>query len=222
MLKVRAYSDLYLARHSKTRSKPNAALLYFCTGSLFVAKRSSSPRFKMIVMNRNSKDNLEVPLSSTFQMQVREPYLIFRSEKSETKIKGIWFHDGKERQSIVEILNRAVKSLSAKDNSTVQQNNDARQPQMNKEQAAASLMSALKIGGSSSDTGSTAQQKQVSAPSTPQQPNTQDTNVQNMVLDKKSLQLSLMSLLQEDKFLDLIHTQYLKVAKARSSGNIKK
>lgn len=197
-----------------------------------MAKRSSSPRFKMIVMNRNSKDNLEVPLASTFQMQVREPYLIFRFEKSELKIKGIWFHDGKERQNIVEILDRAVKSLSATENSTAQaqqqvvhppRQNSTGQPQMDKEEATASLMAALKIGGSGSSTASTPQQKQVpSAPLAPQQPNTQETSTQNMVLDKKSLQLSLMSLLQEEKFLDLIHAQYVKVAKARANGNTKK
>ena len=207
----------------KTNSKLKISIRIF-TGSLFVAKRSSSPRFKIIVMNRNSKDNLEVPLASTFQMQVREPYLIFRFEKgdnaSEQKIRGIWFHDGKERQSIVEILDRVVKSLSALDNS--EKVPPTKQVHMNKEEAAASLMATLKIGGSGVDNAPSVQRNQLAAPSTPQQPTTQDTNVQNMVLDKKSLQLSLMSLLQEDKFLDLIHAQYLKVAKARANGSAKK
>jgi hypothetical protein len=33
-------------------------------------------------------------------------------------------------------------------------------------------------------------------------------------LDKKSLQLALLSLIQEDRFLDLLHAQYLKVVRA--------
>ena len=106
-----------------------------------MAKRSSCPSFKIIVMNRNSKDNLEVPLASTFQMQVREPYLIFRLEKgddaSEQKIRGIWFHDGKERQSIVEILDRVVKSLSALDNS--EKVPPTKQVHMNKEEKSGSV-----------------------------------------------------------------------------------
>jgi hypothetical protein len=37
------------------------------------------------------------------------------------------------------------------------------------------------------------------------------------VLDKKSLQLTLLSLLQDDRFLDLVHSQYLKVVRARAA-----
>ncbi|KAL7573736.1 hypothetical protein ACA910_007772 [Epithemia clementina (nom. ined.)] len=35
-------------------------------------------------------------------------------------------------------------------------------------------------------------------------------------LDKRSLQLALLSLIQDDRFLDLLHSQYLRVMKARS------
>jgi mRNA-decapping enzyme 1B len=34
-------------------------------------------------------------------------------------------------------------------------------------------------------------------------------------LDKKSLQLALLSLIQDDRFLDLLHSQYLRVVHAR-------
>mmetsp|Transcript_16474 Transcript_16474/g.24302 ORF Transcript_16474/g.24302 Transcript_16474/m.24302 type:complete len:81 (+) Transcript_16474:405-647(+) len=37
------------------------------------------------------------------------------------------------------------------------------------------------------------------------------------LLDKKNLQLALLSLIQDDRFLDLIHAQYVKVANARSN-----
>ena len=206
------------------------------TGSLFVAKRSDFPRFKIVVMNRNSKENLEVPLQSTFQMQVREPYLIFRLEKGEEgggpqQIRGIWFHDGKERKAIVEVLERVVKSLSLEKSAAKQEGPPATTPSapnsasqehapaaINRQEAAASLMAALKIG---SDSGSTPQPQQPTTPQ-PQQPPAQEASVQNMVLDKKSLQLSLMSLLQDDRFLDLIHAQYLKVAKARAASETPK
>ena len=39
---------------------------------------------------------------------------------------------------------------------------------------------------------------------------------QTPILDKKSLQSSLLSLLQDERFLDLIHAQYVKVSHARS------
>lgn len=194
-------------------------------GSLFVAKRSSNPRFKIVVMNRNSKENLEVPLGSSFQMQIREPYLIFKGDEAEPqKIRGIWFHDGDERQSIVEVLNRVVKSLASNDNTGTLQtvpvqssskNQGAPTGNINRKKAAASLMAVLKIGGGGSGSEQTRKQQPEKIKSLPK---VEEPSIENMVLDKKSLQLSLMSLLQEDKFLDLIHAQYLKVAKARANG----
>ena len=173
----------------------------------------------MIVMNRNSKDNLVVPLKKTFQMQVREPYLIFRfntNDKAPQRVRGIWFHDDKERNKIVQILDKAVKSLSM----TVEEPVALKTQTVDKTEAAASLMTALKIGGSNQTAQSASEPK--SQPQRQPQTQAQEPNVQNMVLDKKSLQLSLMSLLQEDKFLDIIHAQYVKVAKARAaSGNQK-
>jgi mRNA-decapping enzyme 1B len=40
-----------------------------------------------------------------------------------------------------------------------------------------------------------------------------------IALDKKSLQLALLSLIQDDRFLDLLHSQYLRVVHARSKKN---
>ena len=89
-------------------------------GSLFVTKRSDVPRFKLIISNRNSTENLEVGITSTFQMQVREPYLIFRDAASASSngnsavdeaIRGLWFHDGKEREQVHSYLENVVKSL---------------------------------------------------------------------------------------------------------------
>eukprot|EP00537_Pseudo-nitzschia_pungens_P005484 CAMPEP_0172362346 /NCGR_PEP_ID=MMETSP1060-20121228/5976_1 /TAXON_ID=37318 /ORGANISM="Pseudo-nitzschia pungens, Strain cf. cingulata" /LENGTH=168 /DNA_ID=CAMNT_0013084835 /DNA_START=160 /DNA_END=666 /DNA_ORIENTATION=+ len=42
---------------------------------------------------------------------------------------------------------------------------------------------------------------------------------QQPILDKKSLQLALLSLIQDERFLDLLHAQYLKVHNARASRN---
>mmetsp|Transcript_4182 Transcript_4182/g.5459 ORF Transcript_4182/g.5459 Transcript_4182/m.5459 type:complete len:177 (+) Transcript_4182:393-923(+) len=176
-------------------------------------------------MNRTSKENLEVPLSSTFQMQVREPYLIFRLEKgnnggsNETvqKIRGIWFHSGKEREEICNVLDQIVKKLSSGD---INENDSAttgeidtidRVQSMCKSEATASLLSALRIDESTNNDHTNDSNKQ----------GDEDTQLlQNIELDKKSLQLSLMSLLQDDRFLDLIHAQYIKVVRARK-GNTK-
>lgn len=180
-------------------------------GSLFVAKRSPDlPRFKLMIMNRNSRQNLEVPLTATFQMQEREPYLIFRETKTNNDdnnktIRGIWFHDAEERQKISKLLQRVVQSLSH----VVDLEKKDQKNALTSEDAAATLLSPLSL---EDKTNSQAQTQNNNG-------NTNNNNSQNkpLVLDKKSLQLSLMSLLQDERFLDLIHAQYLKVANARAN-----
>ena len=144
-------------------------------------------------------------------MQVREPYLIFRLDKKESdsnsqKIRGIWFHNGKEREKVKAVLDRVVRSLS--DAQTATENNDFSKQvgkSTSKADTAASLLSTLALGDKIDDT-----QVQTSS-------SNGNIDPQNMVLDKRSLQLSLMSLIQDDRFLDLLHAQYLKVARARET-----
>lgn len=194
-------------------------------GSLFVAKRSDAPRFKLIVMNRNAKENLEIPLAAKFQMQVREPYLIFRLDNGQqesagkTPIRGIWFHDGKEREVICNVLEKVMKVLAHA--TELEKKCD---PHLNGNVAvgdevnAASLISALKIGEASElENNPTPKPSHTEGDSRTIGKKTSSLEKHdNLILDKKSLQLSLMSLLQEEKFLDLIHAQYLKVAHARA------
>lgn len=202
-------------------------------GSLFVTKRSDTPRFKLIVLNRSSTENLEVPITATFQMQVKEPYMIFRDSAAsagaaDETIRGIWFHDGKERDQIASYLENVVKSLqkieemerknqpnsaSTTDNSSSNVNDTVRQD------AGAALLSTLTLGSTNNHGTTTSAAPAAAATSTPA---TQQQNVsppsthQNLVLDKKSLQLSLLSLIQDDRFIDLIHAQYLKVVHTRA------
>lgn len=186
-------------------------------GSLFVAKRSDSPRFKLIVMNRNAKENLEIPLAAKFQMQVREPYLIFRLENGDDEdnaekmpIRGIWFHDGKEREVICGVLEKVMKVLA---HATELEEKNEPQPDVSvSDEAAALLIKTSKLGNTLSTKPSDKGENSASLGKTPPSLGNHD----DLILDKKSLQLSLMSLLQEDRFLDVIHAQYLKVTHARA------
>ena len=203
-----------------------------CEGSLFIAKRSESPRFKLVVLNRNSKENLEVDISGKFQMQVQEPYLIFRETKGDgaVRIRGIWFHDSAEREAVSGLLTRIVSSLEQIEQLEEKHSHDAealgvRQQQQQQQQqqqsggvsvgqqvaAASAAMQGLSVGGggAASDGGAVGSAKQA------HRHNHHAGN--NLVLDKKSLQLSLLSLIQDERFLDLIHAQYLKVAQARAN-----
>jgi mRNA-decapping enzyme 1B len=200
-----------------------------CEGSLFVVKRSDTPRFNIIVMNRTSKENLVVALTSTFQMQVREPYLIFRLEKStdnasEQKIRGIWFHDSEEREAIANVLNRIVRSLDhvVEKEETMTKVPVDQSKSMNHSEATASLLSVLNINKKEKTVTNDNDEKHVEQVADRKiASNVEDEKqlLQNLELDKKSLQLSLMSLLQDERFLDLIHAQYIKVVRARKNNS---
>jgi len=179
-------------------------------GSLFVAKRSEAPRFKLVVLNRSSKDNLEVAVTGKFQMQVQDPYLIFQEVKSGTpKVHGIFFHDGAEREAVASLLKRVVASLGQiEELEQQQQQQRQQQPQQQQQQ---------QQPGSSATTVATTGMQHLSVSDSNASANDTAAPRQNLVLDKKSLQLSLLSLIQDDRFLDLIHAQYLKVATARAN-----
>jgi len=191
-------------------------------GSLFIAKRSDFPTFKLIVMNRNAKENMYVPLTPSFQMQVRSPYLIFRVDKDNSnkaqQIRGIWFHDENERETISVLLERIVKKLehdvlkNAK--LTTEQPKNNQRKEIDSSSAISSILSPLNL----SDALSLSEEQKAATNCTVSSESIADNlePKQTPILDKKSLQLSLMSLLQDERFLDLIHAQYLKVSHARS------
>ncbi|KAL7498906.1 hypothetical protein ACHAWT_008596 [Skeletonema menzelii] len=254
-------------------------------GSLFVCKRSQVPRFTLIVSNRNSTENLEVGITSTFQMQVREPYLIFRdsaaassaaSSSADEAIRGLWFHDDKEREQVHSYLENVVKSLQKieqmerengpppsllmtpnnknDDNvdgndsnnvnnatTTTTKTNKGPPVEVNTNAAGAALLSTLTLNDNTKTTTTairSRKQPPSTSPSSSSPPTTTTTTTQsnnttttttpsssslsstqssnNNTLDKKSLQLALLSLIQDERFLDLIHAQYLKVASSRA------
>lgn len=212
-------------------------------GSLFVTKRSDAPRFKLIVLNRSSTENLEVPITASFQMQVKEPYMIFRDSSASSipgadeTIRGIWFHDGKERDQIASYMEQVVKSLvkieemeRAQPNAAGSNNHPPPQSYVTVEKnvdtarqdAGAALLSTLTLGSRSTNEATTrapaaTATAQAMSPSQNDQIPRQPALHQNLVLDKKSLQLSLLSLIQDERFLDLIHAQYLKVVHSRAA-----
>lgn len=191
-------------------------------GSLFVAKRQpqhqGESRFKLIILNRHSKENMEVPITPSFQMQVREPYLIFRLDNGngETTIMGIWFHDSNERENISKILQRVIQSLIHVAELEKKEKKPINKKKEETDEALAStLASSLGINGGAGDS-NTAQTSSVESTTTAISP----LDTTTLVLDKKNLKLTLMTLLEDDRFVDIIHAQYLKNLKvSNATGN---
>ena len=198
-------------------------------GSLFLVKRMELPRFKLVILNRNSTENFVVSVMPEFQLQNEEPFLIFRQTvETETIIQGIWFHSSPERNAMAVLLERAVQSLATLTaqpppvDSTVAPAASVAQLAKDTDIAASVLLSPLTLGNHTIQVSKGPSYVPVTAPApvaTPRDQMTPNGQLPQLVLDKKSLQLSLLSLIQDERFLDLIHAQYLKVAHARAGKN---
>ena len=180
-----------------------------------MAKRSDAPVFKLIVLNRSSNENLEVPITSTFQMQMTGEYLIFRdgSATEHELVRGIWFHDGEERDNFVRYVENVVKAVGQMEEMSVK-----KEAKVEAENAGAALLASLNLGSRDENTKNEPARLQQQSQSKVEKPTpVQTAENGNLTLDKKSLQLALLSLIQDERFLDLIHAQYLKVANARNA-----
>lgn len=213
-------------------------------------------RYKLIILNRMSTENTEIPMNSNFQMQLREPYLIFRLQNRQSStpltdnpvIRGIWFHSAEERTQVHALLEKLVKNkehvanlgqkdsggikavsdvIDVKEQGTMADKEAEFAPRKSEtwsesqgissktaEEARAALLSALSISDSVPKTFAISTQNQdvkesASASAEPSE----------LVLDRKTLQLTLLSLIQDDRFIDLIHAQYLRVARTRAHAS---
>ena len=71
-------------------------------GSLFVVERSTAPKHMFVVLNRLSSENLVETVDESFQTELTEQFLLYRNKESE--ILGVWFYSPPERAAISELL----------------------------------------------------------------------------------------------------------------------
>ena len=173
-------------------------------GSLFVVKKAGR-MFDLVVLNRNSPANFAHSLDSSVQVKVMEKLLMFKKGEA---VHGLYFHDARERGEVKVIMEKVIRGQV-----------DVEEKVSVNEAATASLMSALGINkGEEAPQSQGKRQQQHPAPP-PAATTTTIAAAPTLVLDKKSLQLTLLSLIQDDRFLDIVHGQYLRVIAARKNGS---
>mmetsp|Transcript_19797 Transcript_19797/g.31943 ORF Transcript_19797/g.31943 Transcript_19797/m.31943 type:complete len:266 (+) Transcript_19797:169-966(+) len=199
-------------------------------GSLFLAVRPSG--YLLVILNRNSPDNYPIELTKDFQLQNNDPYLIIKNYDQGTgmgTIRGIWFPNANERTQMNDLLTEVLQVLRSSPEGT-----QLPPPQsatatpaaapIDTASATAALLASLNVGAASNTSTMATRSPAIAAipPSSSQgslrQMSPSSSN-QQPTLDKKSLQLALLSLIQDDRFLDLLHAQYLKVHHARTNRN---
>jgi len=109
-------------------------------GPLFIVKRDAEPRFRMVVMNRLSTENLVQEIDLQFQAEVMDAYLIYRGQDkppstdgkaaaagaaggkkkkgaaaaagAPKSINGIWFFKPEEREECAAVVRKVTKALA--------------------------------------------------------------------------------------------------------------
>lgn len=76
-------------------------------GALFVYSRNGEPYHSLVIMNRLNTNNLIEPVSKGIELQLKEPFLLYRNAKC--RIYGIWFYDKDECVRVAAKLNTLVK-----------------------------------------------------------------------------------------------------------------
>ncbi|XP_041112984.1 mRNA-decapping enzyme 1B-like isoform X2 [Polyodon spathula] len=71
-------------------------------GSLFVYTRSASPRHGFTIMNRLSMDNRTEPITKDLDLQLQDPFLLYRNAR--LSIYGIWFYDQEDCRRIAGLM----------------------------------------------------------------------------------------------------------------------
>jgi mRNA-decapping enzyme 1B len=172
-------------------------------GTLFVVQEEdnhnnnnlNNSSASLILLNRHSTENFEVhPLTPDFQVQQQAPYLMF---KHEDRVWGIWFPSNEEQQAVFDGLQRVTQQLRMNAIDATMRNTPTVTTRTTKTTTTVATTPAV---------------------STPTPPASTPT-LPGVALDKKALQLALLSLMQDDRFLTLLHQQYLKVIRTKKASS---
>lgn len=76
-------------------------------GSLFVYSRTGEPFYNILVLNRLNTTNLIEPITNKLDLQLHEPFLLYRNTK--LCIYGIWFYEREECTRLATLIQELMK-----------------------------------------------------------------------------------------------------------------
>merc|ERR1719281_2175134 len=79
-------------------------------GPLFVVKRGAYPRFQFVILNRLGTDCLVQDVLSDFDLELNEPYLLYKN--SEGEVQGIWFYKARECAEVVALIQKLRRTYA--------------------------------------------------------------------------------------------------------------
>lgn len=67
-------------------------------GPVYLLRRSAAPKYKLIVKNQFSNNDLVDCVHPEWELDCQKNYVFYKVENNSEKIRGLWFHDDAERQ----------------------------------------------------------------------------------------------------------------------------
>ena len=183
-------------------------------GPFFVVERKPTRQnqnmFAMIVLNRLSANNYIQYLNPGVKFQLSDPYIIFRTQ---SECVGFWFGNPNERSSVANVVQRILNQLV---NQTRMMPSGPQVPQQawqGNANASQHLLSMIKGSGNNTNVS----QRGNSNPQTQggrkgnanNPPGKKDLNPEDIELTKPQLQRMLIRMLEDDRFISLLHQQYI-------------
>ena len=204
-------------------------------GSCFLVA-STRTAVQLIILNRHSANNFVLTVVPALQVQEQDPFLILQEmPPAGNRTLGLWFHSADERVALTKQLQTTVAQLANQTfvfptaAATPASAPPLRPPPAPPAAAAAAAAAVTEVTQDERDhlaallsqTAMAAGRSHSAPKPAPPNSNTNTTPPPNMpggsvALDKKALQLTLLSLIQDERFLDLLHSQYLRVVHARA------
>ena len=77
-------------------------------GSLFLYRRSTLPKFALMIMNRLNRENLIETITKEMEFKVQKPFLLYKNSSME--ILGIWFNNPEKCEQVGEQISRLYVS----------------------------------------------------------------------------------------------------------------
>lgn len=78
-------------------------------GACFIYKRKTSPKYGLFILNRLDTTNFVELLNSTMEIQLQEPYILYRNTFK--TIYGIWFYEATECNEMAAVFQRILDEL---------------------------------------------------------------------------------------------------------------
>lgn len=94
-------------------------------GALFVYKRVDNPLYSVFILNRNSPENLIEPVVKELDLQLQNPFILYKNKQG--LIYGIWFYNKDDCYRISDTLQRLIQELTHVSHSC-KQNNKLKKP----------------------------------------------------------------------------------------------